>query len=416
MGTSTPKMIVHEVDPRPRLVRYEALPASGLLGRAPRRLAVGPLEVALLHRGGRVWLRAPAGSADELVTLADRGERVLMVPRELRALVSLEGCRFADGCTGTVSLWAHGAIVGTDRPTDHPLTRDPLAVASESGFLRRLRDTLWQGFGPDLLELVARIDPDARTRTIATARALRGFVRRDDVRAALRRDGLFAFTDELRVHAVEVPERDAVHRAALEASGRPLGLVATWRALDEHGTLNPRLSPLEALPTGTWLDVAVTATRDAWVYVLVKGSSGRWQCLVPDRDALVAIPRPNRQRAGRTVRWPGSSRRYPDKPYWRLDRRPGTERIVVVASLDRLDGRLDRLLNRRGIGAARAQLGPRTVRRDSAAPSYRQATECLVGDGAVMQELVVEHRASLSRTGREKAPAPLASVPLEPLR
>ena len=382
MANGTPKMIVHEIDPRPRLVRHGDLPPSGVLGRGPRELAIRPTEVALLHRGGRVTLHAPAGAADQRLALRSRAETALVVPREWRALASLEHCHFADGFAGTVSLWAHGAVVGTDRSADHPLTQDVLAASSESGFLRRLRDSMWQSFGPQLLELVAGVPSAAPARTTDLAKALKGFVRREDVRAALRRDGVFMFTDDLKVHAVESPERDA-HEAG--AAG-PLGLVAAWRALDAHGTLNPRLGPRETLPSGTWLDVAVTVTRDAHIYVLVRGSTGRWQCLVPDRAGLLGIPRPNRQRAGETVRWPGRSRRFPDKPCWRLDSRPGTERVAVVASLDALGERVERLF-------------------DSAGPAYRRAAEGLVGDGCVMQELVIEHVAGLAESARREKTA-----------
>ncbi|MFW6163115.1 MAG: DUF4384 domain-containing protein [Planctomycetota bacterium] len=388
MARRAPGMTLREIDPRPRLVHYEDLPSSGVLGRGPRKLTVRPLEVALVRRRGRVVLVAPAASADETVTLAEPGETALVVPRQFRALVSVEGCRFADGAAGTVSLWAHGAIVGTDRPAEHPLTLDPRVAATKGALRDRLRDSLWHGLGPQLLGRVARIDPDPRTRTVALAGALRGLVRRDDVQTALRRDGILAFTDALKVHAVEAPERDAAEAARIEAAGRPLGLTAAWRALDESGTLNPCLSPVEALPSGTWLDVAVTVSRHAFVYVLVHGSAGRWQCLVPDRDDLLGVVRDNRQGGGRTVRWPGHSRRYPNKPYWRLDRRPGTERIAVVAALDRLDDTIERVFDAGGLDGARRRFGPRAT-----VPTYRELTQCLLGDGRVMQELVIDHLA-----------------------
>ena len=562
MAKTTPKMIVHEVDPRPRLVRYEDLPATGMLGRGPRELVVGPLQVALVRRDGRVWLHAPAGALDELVSLRGPGDQALLAPREFQALLSLEGCHFADGYAGTVSLWLRGALVGTDRGADHPLTQDEQAAAGEAGFLRRLRDSCWLCFGPALLRVVEGVNSDVRTRTAALAEAVQGFVRRDGVRAALSRDGLFMFTDELKVHAVESPDRDAheavrqgeyerlladaraataararereesarrlqtaeteatVHKiqgeaataeqlnalriaearirlvlgkvieeyrlleararaeaavaaarqggtpqppeeveamqeeaadlgarldevtgaaAALRAAisegpredadaldglsataaalgvkveglsetlrllcqpaeaalERPLGLTVAWRALDASGTLHPRLDPVATLPTGTWLDVVVTVTHDAWVYVLCRGSTGRWQCLLPDRDDLVGIDREHRQGGGETVRWPGASRRTPDKPYWRLDPNPGIERLVVVASLDPLDRLLAGLLEGGGIGALRRRSAAHAVARrlvpGDGGPSYRRVTETLVGDGCVMQELIIEH-------------------------
>ena len=198
---------------------------------------------------------------------------------------------------------------------------------------------------------------------------------------------------------------------------RPLELRVKWRAHSPRGILAPALPqyPIPRLRSGTWLDVEITVSHDAYLYILLRGSSGRWQCLVPehllpDPRCRLGIPRENRQKANRRVVWPGQCTRPRAMPFWMLDQTPGLERFLVVASLDRFDeiaGQLDRE-GLAGLRRTAAPVGARVVSRgvvptDAFAPltadpaqevdvgQYHRIIESLKGDGRIMHHQVVEH-------------------------
>ncbi len=186
----------------------------------------------------------------------------------------------------------------------------------------------------------------------------------------------------------------------------PLGMMASWRALNETGVIIPQLGSYEKLPSGTMLDLNLTVNREAYVYVLLQNSSSDWQCLVPDADKLMGIKKQNFQRANQTETWPGVNKHLPDLPYWCLDREPGYERFVVLASLEPIDPM--KVLESEGVEGLREEAAPIGTRGlcnpvdyeqsasaglqpHGAVKDYRRVVKGLMGDGKVMEEMVVEH-------------------------
>jgi hypothetical protein len=199
----------------------------------------------------------------------------------------------------------------------------------------------------------------------------------------------------------------AMQEDRMEEARDPLGMMVSWRALNESGVIIPSMGMTERLPSGTMLDVTVSVNRDAYVYVLLQNSSDEWQCLVPDVDDIMGVRKKNLQKANQAETWPGVNRHYdPDLPYWCLDREPGYERFIVLASLESIDP--VEIVEREGIAGLRgvaAPVGTRGVynpgahRKEAASDmqagealkDYRRVIEGLVGDGKVMEEMVLEH-------------------------
>lgn len=228
-------------------------------------------------------------------------------------------------------------------------------------------------------------------------------------RAARQLDGMDA---RLREYAAGVHEEiDAVNEklAVLQETldqlkardaappDKALSLIAEWRAYDRDGVILPCMGAAERLPTRTMLDVAVTVSRDAFVYVLLKDASGEWLSLVPDARDLMGVRRDNRQRAGEAVVWPGVNRRCPDLPYWMLDQHRGYERFVVLASIEPLDPLAairedaEAALRSwtRGVCNPVELLAPPD--QPPIAAAYERALHVLKGAGRIARELVVHH-------------------------
>jgi len=193
--------------------------------------------------------------------------------------------------------------------------------------------------------------------------------------------------------------------AQLQAHGVPgkdgaLSLAAQWRAYNMTGIIKPQLAPADTLPTGTMLDVAVTTSKDAYIYILLKDASGKWISLVPDAANLMGITRDNRQTANSVVVWPAENRRRPDLPYWMLDPHTGFERLLVIASLDPFDPLEE--IRREGERAARAwsrgicnpvDMLPASPGADphTGIMDYQRALRVLTGQGRICHEMVVCH-------------------------
>lgn len=194
--------------------------------------------------------------------------------------------------------------------------------------------------------------------------------------------------------------QDAVNQlSTTESAGDDaLTMTAQWRALDRNGeVIIPQLGASERLYTGAMLDVAVAVSREAWVYVLLKDSSGEWVSLVPDTVGMMGDMRKNHQEAGEIVVWPGVNRRRPDLPHWMLDKDCGYERFMVIASEEPFEPIAEiqdhdnnppeqwtrgicNPVDMLGTGAAK----PTTM-------NFDRALRLLTGNGRIAHECVVQH-------------------------
>ncbi|NWH04820.1 DUF4384 domain-containing protein [Desulfobacter latus] len=205
---------------------------------------------------------------------------------------------------------------------------------------------------------------------------------------------------ERNLHIVteQLAERKAANLTPDPETRDMLVLSAVWRAHDVQGILIPDIGVCPSLPSGSMVDVQVTTSKDAWVYILLKGSTGTWQCLLPDLADFMGIMRTNRQQAGVPTIWPGVNRDYPSCPFWILDEDPGVERIMVVASEQELNI-TDHLADAR-VAMLRDQTAIRgmTNRVRGALPEqasdYHRAATLLAGaygNGGVNMETVIVH-------------------------
>lgn len=208
---------------------------------------------------------------------------------------------------------------------------------------------------------------------------------------------------EIKVNAI-LDELNSLKMDKPIAEEKALGMLASWRAHNAEGVVIPQLSVKETLPTGTMLDVAVAVTRDAYVYVLVKESTGSWVCLVPDTGRMMGIKRSNFQKAEEVVIWPGINKSRPDLPFWALDPETGTERLIVIASIEELKD-IDHILKEPNMESIRKSGKPLGVRglcnpvhmiknddqKYKSASDYHRVLSTLVGNGCVFQETVINH-------------------------
>lgn len=216
-----------------------------------------------------------------------------------------------------------------------------------------------------------------------------------EVSATLREISLAAESSDSRLENLEQEFKELLtHSPEPEEA---LGTVVVWRLHSAEGLEDPELKKRARLPTGSLLDVAVTPSREAYVYVLLKSDTDPWISLVPDTSNIMGITRRNLQQKGETVFWPGENSKEPGKPpFWMLDPSPGLERLVVVASIEELD--VNKLLTEEGIASLREKSdGSRGFTNPAEAPTlvthgdYHDLVTGLVGKGCIVDEFVFDH-------------------------
>lgn len=218
---------------------------------------------------------------------------------------------------------------------------------------------------------------------------------------------LDALTDQVRAASEAMAAIMAHLDAPREVPLPELAVDVRWEAFrpGAGGGLqcaNPDVRTGARLASGTYLGAQVTCSRDAHVYVALKGSSGAWQILVPDADGLMGGLGSNAQAAGRQVAWPGVCNKPAPAgtlvpPYWQLDAAAGWEHFLVVASLVPIQ--VENLRSDNGVAAVRSVGATRGVQSPTPVAQGRMAEgddprtvrNRLVGLGCVLADLIVEH-------------------------
>lgn len=351
------RVVVSALRPQPRVAAAVELPGTGLLALGPRRLVVEPFEVAIVPLAGRLELLAAAGSLPEAARLDSHRARAMVLRRELTMYLAVTGWAPA-GAAATLKLSAPIRLLAGGAGPEHPLVRAMHPPVGPGELCRAASECA----GP---VLAARLAEALRGASLPAA--LAGVVADASFRQELARRAGIALTGPLTVLGIGA----ATGRKAPAPTppARRLDLRACWRVREPHGVASRPLGQAETLPRGALLDVAVAVSRDACIYVLLNGSSGRWQCLVPDLAGRQGLRRPNRQRAGESVVWPGANRLAPPLPFWALDGRAGRERFVVVASAQPVD-----------LGAILSGGG-----------DYAAVLAALAAAGGAVREMIVEH-------------------------
>ncbi|MBP8128088.1 MAG: DUF4384 domain-containing protein [Candidatus Hydrogenedentes bacterium] len=451
------RLVVQDIDPAPMV--QCAAKTAGRKPAASVTVKVYPVEIGLLQKDGR-W-RVVTDEVIQSVTLESQ-DTLLCVPREAEILLHCTEFAFANSerpC-GDMELWAPVRFLGTISECTTLLSR--LEAADETSLLRALACGLLRALEGPLTARLGTLDYARQAETRITAALSEVLTADEVVCGLKRHAGLvfvepprvrrvqepwldLAYLKERERARKSRPERwepalplNGAHQAGpsadnartnalietllskssllearLDSALRQLqewkvsggsgadgfALSAVWRAYNENGSrILPILGHVSTLPSGTLLDVAVLVNRDAYVYVVVRESSGQWRLLVPDAHGLMGIERDHRQRGGIAVVWPGVNRRVPDLPFWMLHGQAGLERVYVIASAERIDldvfhreDAMERLIaEARPLGRAEG-LSAYTEREGESGVDHITFPDALLGKDRIVHETLIRH-------------------------
>ncbi len=119
-----------------------------------------------------------------------------------------------------------------------------------------------------------------------------------------------------------VPEAEVVtiENAAYEGP-RPLGLRYSVLRMSRNGS--SEVAPDSTFRSGDSVGISVQANEPAYLYVVARGSSGKWQVMFPNKEFQAGD---NFIEGGRTYQLPTND------VFWTFDEHKGTEKMVIVLS------------------------------------------------------------------------------------